>query len=181
MAAPKGNKYAVGNPGGGAPTKFVPENLKIAERAVMLGFTDNELAVLFDVSEMTIQRWKLANQDFAMVLKIGKQPADDRVERSLFMNAVGYEYVTEKPMVVDKEVQVIQYKERVLPNTTAQIFWLKNRRPDLWRDVHRHEIGRPGEFAAMSDEEVARQMAQAAAELVVGDDGVLAPTKKGKR
>jgi hypothetical protein len=47
---------------------------------------------------------------------------------------VGYSHEVEKPMVIDKEVRIVTYTERMPPDTTACIFWLKNRNPEEWRD-----------------------------------------------
>jgi transposase len=58
MPAPKGNKFAVGNKGGGRHSQFDPKFLRRAELACRAGFTDTELAELFDVSLSTIQKWK---------------------------------------------------------------------------------------------------------------------------
>jgi hypothetical protein len=91
------------------------------------------------VSEATIDNWKLKHEDFARALKAAKAPADDRVERSLYARANGYEYDSEK-IFCNKDGQVtrVPVRKHVPPDTTSCIFWLKNRRPDLWRD--RHEI-----------------------------------------
>jgi uncharacterized protein YjcR len=92
MAAPIGNKFAKGNKGGGAPTAYRPHYATQAIKACQAGFTDRELGVLFGVSEATINNWKLKHEDFARALKAAKAPADDRVERSLYARANGYEH-----------------------------------------------------------------------------------------
>lgn len=178
MAAPKGNKFAVGNKGGGMTSSYDPAYAKLAERACLIGFTDAELADLLGVSETTIRDWKLKHEDFLAALKAAKSHADDRVERSLFMRAIGYEQVVEKPMVVDKQVQIVQYREKVQPSTTAQIFWLKNRRPDMWRDIQQHEHGTAGEFSKLSDEELAQKIIEVAERLDMAPPQV---AKKSKR
>lgn len=145
MPAPKGNKFAVGSPGGGRVSTYRPEYVKRAEKACEAGFTDRELGELFGVTEMTINNWKLEHEDFALALKRGKAPADQRVERSLYHRAVGYRFEAVKifmPAGADAPVYA-SYEEHVPPDTTAAIFWLKNRRPDQWRDVNRTEISGP--------------------------------------
>jgi hypothetical protein len=70
-------------------------------------------------------------------LKLGKKEADARVERSLYQKAVGYSYDAVKlfmPAGAKKPVTV-PYVEHVPPDTTAGIFWLKNRDPQHWRDA----------------------------------------------
>ena len=71
-----------------------------------------------------------------------------QVESQLLRNALGYEYVEEKNSVkyIDGKATGFKetYKRYQRPDTTAQIFWLKNRRPDLWRDRYEQSIS--GEF-----------------------------------
>ena len=154
MGAPKGNKFATGNKGGGRPSSFKPEFLKIATSMCKLGATDADLADAFSVSVTTINAWKATHKEFSEVLKAGKDEADDRVERSLYQKAVGYEYDAVKIMQYEGSPVIVPYRERMAPDTTAAIFWLKNRRSDRWRDVHKHEHGGPGEFDQMSDDEL---------------------------
>jgi hypothetical protein len=77
--------------------------------------------------------------------EVGKEEADARVERSLYMRAVGYSYDAEK-IFCDKNGKVtrVPYREHLPPDVTAQIFWLKNRDPAHWRDAWQvdHSIGK---------------------------------------
>ena len=119
-------------------------------RACELGATDVDLAHLFGVEPSTIHRWAVRYPDFRSALKAGKAKADERVERSLYQRAVGYTYESEKLFFdksqpapkrgeADKRVVRAKILEHAPPDTTAQIFWLKNRQPEQWRDVHRLE------------------------------------------
>lgn len=136
MPAPKGNRYAAGNKGGGAPTKYKPEFVQQAAKACEAGFTDRELAQLFGVSETTINAWKLEHVEFSEALRAGKGPADDRVERSLYHRAVGYSFDAVKIFMPSGATEPVyaDYVEHVPPDTTAAFNWLKNRRPEDWRD-----------------------------------------------
>ena len=68
-------------------------------------------------------------------LKKGKEIVDIQVENALLKRALGYEYMEERVEISEKDGRkVIQMTKTVPPDTTAQIFWLKNRRPDQWRD-----------------------------------------------
>ena len=53
----------------------------------------------------------------------------------LLKRALGYEY-TEKKIEIEANggKKITQTVKHMAPDTTAQIFWLKNRRPDKWRD-----------------------------------------------
>lgn len=126
----------------GRKTDYRPEFAAIAEKACRLGFTDQELAELLETSVRTIYRWKNENEEFCQALKAGKELADDRVERSLYERAVGYKAEAVRIfMPAGKEEPVYApYVEHHAPDTTAAIFWLKNRKPDDWRDRREHEL-----------------------------------------
>src|SRR5918995_4001903 len=107
-------------PGAGRPLgsdTYKPEYAAQAEKLCRLGATDAELADHFGVSVSTINAWKTRHIDFLASLKGGKTEADDRVERALYHRAVGYSHEVEKPMVIDKEVRIVTYTERMPPDT----------------------------------------------------------------
>jgi hypothetical protein len=84
-----------------------------------------------------IKRWAATHAEFRAALKVGKETADQRVERSLYQRAVGYHYDAVKifmPAGAKKPVYA-HYVEHIPPDTTAAIFWLKNRDPAHWRDA----------------------------------------------
>ena len=116
------------------PEKWKDEYLRISEHACRLGATDIELADMLGVSVRTIYNWRAAKPEFAAVLVAGKESADDRVERSLFSRANGYEHDEVDIRVIDKEVIQTPIRKIYPPDTTACIFWLKNRKSAEWRD-----------------------------------------------
>ena len=117
------------------PTSYKPEYAAQAERLCKLGATDIELADFFGVSEVTINAWKNTQPKFLKSLKAGKEEADQRVERSLYRRALGFEHEAVKIYCgKNGEVTQVPYREIVPPDTTACIFWLKNRRRDQWQD-----------------------------------------------
>jgi len=131
MPAPKGNKFAAGNKGGSRPSLYKPEFAKAAAKMCELGATDGEIAEAFNVSIRTIHAWKHEHEEFSASLKAGKTQADDRVERSLYQKATGYE-VTEEQAVklrnktdggVIETVEVVKVSKHVAADTTAAIFW----------------------------------------------------------
>lgn len=124
----------------GRPSKFKPEFVEQARKLANLGATDREVADFFEIDERTLNRWKADNEEFCQSLKVGKALADDRVEQSLYRRAVGYEHDAIKIAVnAQGEITQVPFVERYPPDTTAAIFWLKNRRKDQWRDVSRQE------------------------------------------
>lgn len=121
---------------GGRPPKWRDEFAEQAEKLAALGLTDEEIAGFIGVTVRTLYRWKGKYPEICHALKVGKVPADDRVERSLYQMAVGYEQEAVKifmPAGAKKPVHA-PYMERVAPSPAAAIFWLKNRRGDKWRD-----------------------------------------------
>lgn len=116
------------------PTKFKPEFTAQAEKLCRLGATDIEIADFLEIDVRTLYRWKGENEAFCQALKAGKEVADERVERALFSRANGYEHDEVDIRVVSGAVVQTPIRKFYPPDTTAAIFWLKNRRPDLWRD-----------------------------------------------
>ena len=120
----------------GRPTKYEAEFPKKAEKLCLLGATDVDLADFFEVDVTTIWRWATRYEDFRNALKAGKEAADQRVERSLYQRAVGYTFDAVKVFMPGGATAPVYapYREHVTPDTTAAIFWLKNRKKDEWRD-----------------------------------------------
>lgn len=130
----------------GRPTRYRDEFAEQAAKLCDLGATDHELANFFKVHVATVYRWKLDHPDFCEALKSGKHFADERVERSLFQKATGYDATEEQAVKIKIEqhketVVVVEVRKHVAADTTAAIFWLKNRRPADWRDKQEIEHG----------------------------------------
>jgi hypothetical protein len=140
MAASKGNKHAVGNKGGGRKTSYKPEYVKIAAQLCLLGATDKNIADALGVCETTINGWKNKHVEFSEALKEGKAETDAKVEHSLYERAMGYSCPEEKVFCIQGEVITHQSRKHYPPETTACIFWLKNRRADEWRDQRNVDI-----------------------------------------
>lgn len=126
------------------PSKYKPEFVKQAEKLCALGATDIELADFFEVNVATLYRWKNEHPEFCEALKVSKEIADDRVERSLFARANGYEHDEVDIRVVGGGIVTTPIRKFYPPDTTACIFWLKNRRPDLWRDKVEQDTNHSG-------------------------------------
>jgi hypothetical protein len=127
----------------GRPSKYKPEFAEQAEKLCDAGATDMELAQHFEVDVVTIYRWRNEHDEFCKAVKAGKDAADDRVERSLFNRAVGYTYESEKVFQFQGAIVRAETTEHVPPDPGAQLNWLKNRRPDKWRDKQdvEHTLG----------------------------------------
>lgn len=121
----------------------------IARASARLGGTVDQIATECGVGRTRFYEWMAEHPELADAVKEGKQYADGEVESSLFKRAKGFSY-KEIVRVIDAKTQgVVEMKvteKHVAPDTTACIFWLKNRRPGQWRDVQRHELtGKGGE------------------------------------
>lgn len=128
----------------GRPTKFKLDYVEQARKLAHLGATDREIADFFDVAESTLNLWKNEHPDFSESLKVGKDAADDRVEQALYRRALGYSHDAVKIQVnAQGEITQVPFVEHHAPDTTAAIFWLKNRRKEQWRDIKAQEISGP--------------------------------------
>ena len=130
---------------GGRPSKYDPAFAAQAEKLTRLGATDMELADFFEVDTRTIYRWKHDYPEFCQSLKGGKDEADERVERSLYQKAIGYEQDEVKIFMPASALEPVYapFRAKISPDTTAAIFWLKNRRSQEWRDVKATEHSGP--------------------------------------
>ena len=114
------------------------------------GLTDEQIAKNIGISRSTLNEWKKKYSDISDTLKQGKEVIDRQVENALLKRAIGYEYeeVSEKfegGVLTERKVT----KKQVVPDTTAQIFWLKNRKPSMWRD--RAQVDIDAEFSKVDE------------------------------
>ena len=137
-----------------------PEGLLKIEGWARDGLTDEQIAHNMGISRDTLIQWKKKYSDISDTLKKGKEVVDRAVENALLKRALGCT-VKEKTTMYDENGE--KTSERVVekdvpPDTTAQIFWLKNRKPEEWRD--KRDIGLSGEvetknpFAGLTTEEL---------------------------
>lgn len=128
------------------------ENLILLEGWARDGLTDEQIAKNMGISVKTLFNWKTNYLPILQALKKGKEVVDYEVENALLQKALGMTKVIQKPFKLKEvkyengkrisEKERIEYAEEevfIPPDTTAQIFWLKNRRPDKWRDKSRDE------------------------------------------
>jgi len=142
--------------------KWRPEFIERVRGAAFQGATQAEIAKMLGVAVTTLHRWAKGKPEFSKALN-ERDEADARVERSLYERAIGYEYIettseaecvafnedgeqvpVDSPFAYSSEIVMVPKKQvtkKEAPSTTAQIFWLKNRKPESWRDksVVEHE------------------------------------------
>jgi transcriptional regulator with XRE-family HTH domain len=125
----------------GPKTGYTPDCCDEARRACMLGATNEELAGLLGVSRATIHNWMEEFPDFKRAIEEGKVAADARVAEKLYQRAIGYERPATRFFAnAEGPPTQIDYTYHHAPDTSAAIFWLRNRRREDWREQveHRH-------------------------------------------
>lgn len=144
----------------GRPTKYLRKYDEQVYRLCLLGAKDTEIAEFFEIAESTLNLWKLKHRTFSESIKAAKIQADATVADSLNQRALGFRWTENQPIKVKtvlyengkrvsevERVEIVPVERVVPPDTTAAIFWLKNRQPDTWRDKSEqkieHEIVQP--------------------------------------
>lgn len=98
------------------------------------GKTVEQIADIIGVSKRTIYNWMGAHQDLLHAMRAGRQTADELVEASLFSRAVGYSHPETKLFQCDGSILSEKVERHYPPDTTAAMFWLRNRQPARWRE-----------------------------------------------
>lgn len=130
-----------------------PDKLLLLEAWARDGLTDEQIAGNMGINVRTLYLWKKKNVQIFQSLKVGKEVADIEVENALRKKALGFreteqtvstrrtvEYENGKRVREVTEPVVTEVEKYYPPDTTAQIFWLKNRRPEQWRDKQEQKV-----------------------------------------
>lgn len=120
-----------------------PDGLVLLEGWARDGLTNEQIAHNMGVSLTSIKKYIAEIPAISTALKKGKEVADYEVENALFKRAVGYRYDEITYEDVDGEMmETKKVTKEVVPDVTAQIYWLKNRKPKKWRDRPPEEVNR---------------------------------------
>lgn len=129
---------------GGRPSKYQDAMLEQAYKLALLGAKDEQISDFFHINIATLSNWKVEKPEFLEALKEGKLKADSEVADSLYNRALGYEYMEQQAHKlrdgkdenggIIERLEIIEVKRVVPPDTTACIFWLKNRQKEQWRE-----------------------------------------------
>ena len=117
------------------------------------GLTNQQIAHNMGINPKTLYDWMNKNEALREALKKTKEVVDIEVENALFKKALGYNVTVQKAFKLKdiiynengkkiSETERIEYAEEeihVPADTTAQIFWLKNRKRNDWRDRVEYE------------------------------------------
>lgn len=120
------------------------------------GLTDEQMSQKMGISPSTFYAWMLKYPEISEAVKNGKEPVDIDVEDSMVKLALGHYVTVKKPMkvrtekrlkkkdkdgkeyetgvIVEEHIEYVDEQVYIPPNVTAQIFWLKNRKPEQWKD-----------------------------------------------
>lgn len=112
-----------------------PDGLILLEGWARNGLTDEQIAHNMGITRKTLYEWKQKYGDICNALKKGKEVVNLEVENALLKRALGYECTEQRIEVSEKHgKKVVQITKHIAPDTTAQIFWLKNHCPDRYRN-----------------------------------------------
>lgn len=145
----------------GNQTQFKTDYVRMATPLGEAGFTDAQIGVVFNVQAQSIRIWRKKYPAFDNALKKAKQTADEQVEQALFKRAMGYEHpdVDIRTVAIgDGRSTIVQTPiiKHYAPDTTACIFWLKNRQPNKWRDRTEHTGDEGGAIKVEVDYDLSR-------------------------
>lgn len=131
----------------GAPSKYKPEYNEQVYKLCLLGATDKEIGDFFDVTETTINNWKIEFPQFFESIRTGKKVSDMEVVSSLYKTAHDRTVIEQVPFKTKRvywdtdgkrceieEVTIVEVEKPIPADFRSQQFWLKNRKSDSWRD-----------------------------------------------
>lgn len=157
-AAARAARLAAGEPLiGGHTSPYLPEFDRVAQVMCEAGATDFELGRAFNVSERSIIKWRQTIPSFGAAAQTGKEPCDERVKRSLYQRAVGYDVTSEKVFNVGGKLVRVKLIEHIPPDPQCMLKWLHNRKPEEWRDQQQLKI-LPPTVKELSDWELAKSI-----------------------
>lgn len=153
----------------GRPTEYVPDIAEQAYRLALLGADREQMADILLVSVETFREWVDTHPELPQAIARGRAAADAHVAQALYHRALGYSHPAVK-IFLNKEGQpvVVPYTEHYPPDTMAAIFWLKNRRPDLWRDKQDVDMTINGKVSRLDDDDRTARAMRALDALIAG-------------
>jgi len=133
------------------------------------GLTNKQISQNIGISEETLYKWIVKYTELSESLKRGKEVVDREVENALLKRALGYEYIETTREGIGSQLKVTkEVTKQVAPDVTAQIFWLKNRKPEEWRE--KKEVEHTGNINNPYENLTTEQLLKLA-EIEVTEDG----------
>jgi len=127
----------------GKSQKWMNENgLKRIKGWAFDGLNDEQIAGKMGISKSTFYEWQKKFPEFAEAICEGKEIPDRNVENALYKRACGFEYeeVTKEVDEINGKMITKRVKKYYPPDATSMIFYLKNRKPEEWRDKQQVEL-----------------------------------------
>jgi len=118
----------------GRPTGYrVAYNQNVLELC-MVGFIDDQIAEVFEISVVTLRSWKKKHPDFLSSMKRGKAAADGKVATGLYNRAIGMTVPDTHVSNHMGDITLTPIEKHLPPDPQSARFWLKNRQPELWKE-----------------------------------------------
>lgn len=103
-------------------------------RLIEEGKTEQEIADIIGISKTTLTNWKGKHPEFLYAVREARQVADGLVEAALFSRAIGYSHPEQKAFQYEGVILTHDMQKHYPPDTTAAMFWLRNRQPKRWKE-----------------------------------------------
>ncbi len=135
---PQPSAFASGS-ADGEPAPYRSDYDRISYQFALLGASELQIAEALGISESTLNGWKRDHPEFLASLRRGQEAADAQVAESLFRRAIGCSH---PDFIISRnggEVTLTETTKHYPPDTSAAIFWLKNRQRERWRELQRLE------------------------------------------
>jgi DNA-binding transcriptional regulator YiaG len=162
---------------GGRPTKFRNEFIEEAFRLALLGISDAKIAEALEVTETTVNNWKIKHPAFFESIRRGKTLADSEIAHALYVRAKGCS-TTDVRVVLEKdgegvrqEVRREEFTKHHPPDTKAASLWLRNRQRENWREEKHVLSQRPLEELTWDELEELRERLEREKQALLGHDG----------
>jgi hypothetical protein len=124
-----------------------PVIVETARKLAVIGASDREIWDFLNISETTFYRWRNEHPDFAAAIQLGGEHASNRVKRSLYQRAIGYDVREQQAIKVRKgvgkdmveDVVIVDVTKHIPADPRSQEFYLTNRDADEWKQRRTHE------------------------------------------
>lgn len=140
----------------GPKSKFNEKLGEVFVRKTQEGKTLEEIAEIVGVSKRTLSNWMGQSTDLLHAVKEARQVADELVEAALFSRATGYSHPETKVGFSDGCPVTEEVTKHYPPDTTAIMFWLRNRNPKKWREKTEGDVNVNNNLSlgSLSDEQL---------------------------
>jgi len=133
------------------------------------GSTVEDICKMLNISKETYYKWQREKKQFANAIKKGKEVSNGELLNSAFKAATGFMYKEKEAFKVKdykeingelkpiERVEVIEVEKYSPPDHTMNIFMIKNRLPDQYKDrqeVNTTNLNLNKDVSSLTDEEL---------------------------